>query len=233
MNHPLNKYLAQAGVTSRRKAVDLIKSGAVTVNNHVVKEPYHQVSSDDTIKVNGALIHQIIVKHVFILNKPKGYITTTSDDRKRRTVMDLFVDIKERLFPIGRLDKDTTGVLLITNDGDLAHKLSHPRYEVAKVYDVVLDRPFEHRDYELIKRGLRLSDGIIKVDHIVYRKHSKKVRLSLHSGKNRIVRRIFEHIGYEVKALDRKAYAGLTHFGLARGAWRSLTKQEHSKLTAR
>lgn len=230
MKQPLNKYLAQAGIASRRKAVDFIKAGAVTVNGKIIKEPYHQVSNDDAIKVNGKLIHQAMVKHVFLLNKPKGYITTTSDDRKRRTVLDLFAGVKERLFPIGRLDKDTTGVLLITNDGDLAHKLSHPSYKVEKVYEVILDRPLTDQDYECIKKGIRLHDGIIKVDRIIHRKNSKKVKLVLHSGKNRIVRRIFEHFKYQIKGLDRVKYAGLGYMGLPRGTWRALKIAERSKL---
>ncbi len=224
----LNKYVAHCGICSRRQAVDLIKKGEVTVNGEE-KEPFYQVQTGDEVRHKGKVIHPEERQVYILMNKPKNYITTTSDEKGRRTVMDLLEDkIEERIFPIGRLDRTTTGLLLFTNDGDLAKKLSHPSHKVKKFYHVVLDKPVAKSDLERIQSGLELEDGIAQVDGIDYVKDAskKEVGIEIHIGKNRIVRRIFEHLGYEVKRLDRVYYAGLTKKDLPRGRWRHLTEQE-------
>lgn len=228
----LNKYLAQAGIASRRNAVELIKKGSVRINNTVIKDPSHRVLEADIVTVNGKRI--IAQESLYILlNKPAGYITTTSDEKGRDTVMDLLgKSIKQRLYPVGRLDRNTTGLLLLTNDGTVAQRLAHPKYEVKKIYQVVLHKPFTEADRNRISKGIKLSDGFVKVDRVSYGLGPKKdqVRITLHSGKNRIVRRIFEEIGYQVKKLDRIALASLSKKGIPRGSWRKLRKKEVDQL---
>lgn len=224
----LNKFLPQAGVCSRRKATDAIKAGEVKVNGIIVKEPWYEVKPKDVVSINGHAVH-LTQKYAYILlNKPKNCITTLSDEKGRETVLDLLVGVKERVFPIGRLDRNTTGVLLLTNDGEFANKLMHPRYEVQKVYTATLDKPLVITDLEKIKQGVQLPDGLIKVDYVgfVTEKNKSVVRVKLHSGKYRVVRRLFNKVGYEVKKLDRISFAGLTKKGLPAGAWRYLTSKE-------
>jgi len=229
---PLNKYLSFAGICSRRKAVEFIKAGLVKVNGQVVKIPERRVAEDDKVYFK----HKLIVpdKKVYVLlNKPKDYVTTVSDQRGRKTVIDLVKDAtKKRIYPVGRLDRATTGLLLLTNDGQLTQQLAHPKYQVKKVYTVVLNRPLGFSDLQKIRDGIKLKDGFIKVDRIatIAGKRKTHVRVELHSGKNRIVRRIFEHFGYGVVKLDRVNYAGLTKRGVYLGKWRLLTSSEVKQL---
>lgn len=228
----LSKYLAQAGVASRRKVVDLIKEGSITVNGKKVTNPAAKIHSTDSIIYNHKLV--VLEKKIYILlNKPKDYITTVSDEKGRKTVMDLLEKkFPMRLYPVGRLDRMTTGLLLLTNDGDLAQRLAHPSHEISKVYHVHLDHLLSTADFEKIQKGLILKDGGITVDDIRFipqRSHNEVV-VRLHSGKNRIVRRIFEHLGYQVKKLDRIEYAGLNKKGLLSGKWRYLTDYEIKQL---
>lgn len=224
---PLNKYIAHCGVCSRRDAVELIKEGRVTVNGESINEPGHKVTLTDEINLDGKkLILQNNLVYI-LMNKPKGFITTTDDPKGRRTVMELVENhIEERVFPVGRLDRNTTGLLLLTNDGELAQKLSHPKYEVRKVYKVTLERPVSLEDFDRIRKGIVLEDGPVNVDQIEYLDERNEIGLEIHSGKNRIVRRIFESLGYVVEKLDRVMYAGLTKKTVLRGKWRFLTKQE-------
>ncbi|MBP7272343.1 MAG: rRNA pseudouridine synthase [Saprospiraceae bacterium] len=225
----LNKYIAHCGICSRRNAVDFIKEGHVFVNGKAVVEPYYEVQPTDAVTFKGKAVRPEVRKVYLLLNKPKDVITTASDERGRKTVMDIVGNkIKERIFPVGRLDRTTTGLLLLTNDGDLAQKLSHPSYSVKKIYHVALNKPLERSDFELIAKGLELEDGIATIDklHFVDSKNKAEVSIELHIGKNRIVRRIFEHMGYEVACLDRVYYAGLTKKDLPRGFFRHLTDQE-------
>jgi 23S rRNA pseudouridine2605 synthase len=224
----LNKYLATAGIASRREADDLITAGLVEVNGKVVQEMGFKVQPDDQVKFNGSLIKGE-KKVYYVLNKPKGYITTTSDPKMRKTVMDLMNTTgPERIYPIGRLDRQTTGVLLFTNDGDFAKKLTHPSHGARKIYDVSLDKNLKVGDFHSIAEGMQLEDGPIKVDEIAYanEKDRKHIGVVIHSGKNRIVRRVFEHFGYEVSKLDRTIFAGITKKNLARGQWRRLSDKE-------
>jgi 23S rRNA pseudouridine2605 synthase len=224
----LSKYIAQAGVASRRKVTELIKSGFIKVNGSVIKEPGYKITPTDRVTYNDKPV--IMEEKIYIIiNKPKNYITTVSDEKGRKTVMDLVSDaIGIRLYPVGRLDRNTTGLLILTNDGEFAQKLSHPKYEVQKVYAVTLDKLFTHKDMSAVKAGLLLEDGPIKVDAISYvpKMPRNHLQITLHSGKNRIVRRIFEFFGYEVIKLDRIAYAGLRKKGLKVGEWRYLTRDE-------
>jgi 23S rRNA pseudouridine2605 synthase len=228
----LNKFLAQASVASRRKAVELIKQGIVRVNNTVITEPGYLVKENDIVTVEGRRI--TLQEHIYLLlNKPIGYVTTTADEKGRPTVMDLLgKSFKERIYPVGRLDQNTTGLLLLTNDGDLAQKLTHPRYEVAKVYQVTLDKTMQESDRQRIIKGVHLIDGIVNVDRISHPLGPQKncVRLTLHSGRNRVVRRLFEALKYRVKKLDRVAYAMLSKRGIPLGLWRRLSKKEVSSL---
>lgn len=229
----LNKFLAYAGVCSRRKAADLIKEGKVSVNGKAVIEPGYQVKNTDLVKFQSEVIRSEEKMYV-LLNKPKGYITTMADERGRKTVMDLVQEASRgvRLYPVGRLDRDTTGLLVLTNDGELAQILAHPRYEVQKTYNVTLDRTINFRDVQRIRDGLTLEDGYIEIDAISYipQNPRTRVRIELHSGKNRIVRRIFECLGYRVEKLDRIGYAEFSLHDLARGAWRYLRRQEIAQL---
>lgn len=225
----LNKYIANSGICSRREADQLIQSGAVQVNGEVVMELGTKVTKADKVKVDNESIKP--EKNVYILlNKPKDYITTAKDTHNRKTVM-MLVDnaCDERIYPVGRLDRATTGVLLFTNDGEMAKKLTHPKYNVKKIYHVTLDQKLKKKDLERISNGVELDDGFTPVDEIAYNKSSedsREVGIEIHSGKNRIVRRIFEHFGYKVIKLDRVFFAGLTKKNLKRGKWRLLTQEE-------
>lgn len=225
----LNKFISNSGVCSRRQADEYIKAGYVTVNDVPVLEMGYKVKSKDVVKFKNKKIQHERKVYV-LLNKPKGYLTTTSDDRERKTVMELVSTVKDvRLYPVGRLDRNSTGVILLTNDGELAQKLSHPSGEVTKVYQVELDKALDSKDLVKIRNGVMLEDGKANVDHVDYtlpRGDDRHVGIELHSGKNRIVRRIFESLGYEVLKLDRVLYAGLTKKNLPRGKWRFLTEKE-------
>lgn len=224
----LNKYLAHSGVASRRDADELIKKGLVTVNGEVVREMGFKVEEGARVEFRGKAVKP--ARHVYILlNKPKDYITTTSDEKGRRTVIDLIRNVtKDVVYPVGRLDRNTTGLLLLTNDGDLTQQLTHPSSEVSKLYLATLDKPLEENHLREIAVGITLEDGPITVDDIAYAEGDDRARIGieLHSGRNRIVRRIFEHLGYEVKSLDRIMFAGLTKKNLPRGKCRLLTEKE-------
>lgn len=226
---PLNKYLAHCGVCSRREAADVIRKGTVVVNGTVIMEPGHKVNEKDEVKVNGKKI-SIQKELVYILlNKPKDYITTSEDPQGRKTIMDLMKGVStQRIYPVGRLDRNTTGVLLLTNDGELTQKLSHPSYQVKKVYEVTLDKPLEKKDFEKLLSGLTLEDGFIAPDALGYPdpKNKKVIGIEIHSGRNRIVRRMFEALGYDVKGLDRVLFANLTKKNVDRSKWRYLNEKE-------
>lgn len=225
----LNKYIAKCGVTSRRKAAELVKQGLIKVNGTVVKEPFVEVGEEDAVEYEGQILQPETKLIYLLMNKPKDVITTTDDEKGRKTVLDLLPDLgKERLYPVGRLDRNTTGLLLITNDGDLTTKLSHPSHEVRKEYVAVLDKPLSAIHFEQIVSGLDLEDGLASILGLEYvdPKQLNQVRISILMGRNRIVRRIFEHLEYEVKALERTYYAGLTKKGLPRGRYRHLSPRE-------
>ncbi len=225
----LNKYLANAGVCSRREADKLIESGVVKVNGKIVTELGTKVGPNDKVQYGGQTLRREKLRY-FLLNKPKGFITTSDDPHDRKTVMMLMQNAcKERIYPVGRLDRNTLGLLLFTNDGELAKKLTHPKYGVKKIYHVFLDKPLKKNDMLQIMEGIELEDGFIKPDKVSYvtGEHDKKqIGIELHSGKNRIVRRIFEHLGYHVTKLDRVFFAGLTKKDLPRGKFRELTRDE-------
>lgn len=224
----LNKFLANAGVCSRREADEFITAGVVSVNGEVVTELGTKIKRGDEVKFHDQTV-SIERKIYVLLNKPKDTVTTSDDPQARRTVMDLVKGAcNERIYPVGRLDRNTTGVLLLTNDGDLASKLTHPKYLKKKIYHVHLDKNLTKADMEQIAAGIQLDDGEIHADAISYTDDVKKddVGIEIHSGKNRIVRRIFESLGYKVMKLDRVYFAGLTKKGLRRGEWRYLTEQE-------
>jgi 23S rRNA pseudouridine2605 synthase len=226
---PLNKYVAHAGVSSRRAAAALVKDGKVTVNGALVTDPGTKVLYTDTVKVNGKKVTVSSHFVYILLNKPKDFLTTTTDPQGRKTVQQLISKAtEERVYPIGRLDRNTSGVLLFTNDGDLAQKLSHPKNEMKKVYHAGLDKPLTKQHFDKIISGIELEDGIAKVDEMAYAdpKDKSQIGLEIHSGKNRIVRRIFAALGYDVKTLDRVMYAGLTKKNVQRGNWRFLTEKE-------
>ena len=224
----LNKYIANSGVCSRREADTLIQSGVVTVNGEVVTELGTKVNVlTDDIRFNGERLKGE-EKVYIVMNKPKGYVTTASDPHAEKTVMDILKGCPTRVFPVGRLDKNTTGVLMFTNDGEMAERLTHPSYNKKKIYQVVLDHPLTEEDKEKVLAGIELTDGVVAADELEYidaRDH-RQLGIEIHSGKNRIVRRIFESMGYEVKALDRVYFAGLTKKGLKKGDWRYLTEGE-------
>ena len=226
---PLNKFIAHAGVCGRREAAEMVKKGLVKVNNEMVTEPGHKVSAKDEIKVNGKKIFLARNLVYILLNKPKDYITTTDDPQNRKTVLDLIHRAtKERVYPVGRLDRNTSGLLLLTNDGQLAQKLSHPSNEIKKVYHATLNKPLDRKDFDQILKGVTLDDGLASVDVLAYAdvKDKAQIGVEIHSGRNRIVRRIFEHLGYDVKHLDRVIFAGLTKKNIERGKWRFLTERE-------
>ena len=232
----LNKYLSHAGVASRRRADELIKEGRVKVNGQVVVEMGYKVKAKDNVEFEGKRLN-LEKKYYILLNKPKDFITTLKDEKDRRTVMELlrgaYAQIKAptvpRLYPVGRLDRNTTGVLLITNDGELAQKLTHPSSEIKKVYHVILDKKLMKEDFDKIAEGgVVLEDGIAEVDEIAYpnSKNRAEVGVQIHTGKNRFIRRLFESMGYEVEKLDRVFFAGLTKKDLPRGRWRFLSEEE-------
>jgi 23S rRNA pseudouridine2605 synthase len=225
----LNRYIANSGICSRRKADELIEAGVISVNGNAITELGHKIDPyKDEVRYNGELLKR--EKKVYVLlNKPKDYITTTDDPQERRTVMQLVEKAsRERIYPVGRLDRNTTGLLLMTNDGELADKLSHPRNGITKIYHVELDKNLSQGDFNKIQFGLELEDGLIKPDNISYvaGASKKEIGIQIHSGKNRIVRRIFEHLGYDVVKLDRVVYGNLTKKDLPRGKWRFLDEHE-------
>lgn len=224
----LNKFIANSGVCSRREADTLIQAGVVTVNGEVVTELGTKVNIyKDEVKFNGEKLKGE-EKVYLVMNKPKGYVTTASDPHAEKTVMELLKGCPFRVFPVGRLDKSTTGVLMFTNDGELAEKLTHPSYDKKKIYQVSLDKPLKQEDYEKALAGVELTDGKMAADELEFidADDHRKLGIEIHSGKNRIVRRLFEALGYEVKALDRVYFAGLTKKGLKKGAWRKLSEGE-------
>ncbi|MFT2009643.1 pseudouridine synthase [Pontibacter sp. 13R65] len=227
----LNRYIANAGVCSRREADVLIESGEIKVNGEVVTEMGHKVNPGDTVHYGKKLLSREKMVYV-LLNKPKDFITTTDDPEGRKTVMDLVANAsKERIFPVGRLDRNTTGLLLFTNDGELAHKLTHPSNDIKKIYQVELDKPITKEHFKQISEGLELEDGKADVDDLALIGDSNRfLGVEIHIGRNRIVRRIFEHLGYDVVSLDRVQYAGLTKKDLPRGNWRFLNEKEVVRL---
>ena len=227
----LNRFISQSGVCSRREADDFILAGVVTVNGKVVTELGTKILPTDEVRFNDEKLQG--EKHVYIvLNKPKGYVTSLDDPYADKTVMDLVKDAcTERVYPVGRLDKNSLGLLLITNDGDVTRQLTHPSNRKKKIYQVTLDKPLTRADMDTLTEGITLEDGDIFADEVAYASEDKKtVGVEIHSGRNRIVRRMFEHLGYTVQKLDRVYYAGLTKKNLKRGAWRFLTKDEVMRL---
>ena len=228
----LNKFIANSGVCSRREADTLIQAGVVTVSGEVVTELGTKINVlKDEVKFNGERLKGEQKVYV-VMNKPKGFVTTASDPHAEKTVMDLMKDCTYRVFPVGRLDKSTTGVLMLTNDGEMAERLTHPSFDKKKIYQVILDHDLKQEDFDKILQGIELNDGEIKADELEYidEHDRRKLGIEIHSGKNRIVRRIFESLGYEVRALDRVYFAGLTKKGLKKGEWRYLTDSEVSIL---
>jgi len=224
----LNKYIAESGVCSRREADKLIESGVITVNGKVTTEMGTKITTADSVTMNGQKLRREKLQYV-LLNKPKGYITTMKDPQERKTVDMLIKNAcKERIVPVGRLDRNTTGLLLFTNDGDLAKKLTHPKHNIRKIYQADLDKPLSKNDLIAISEGITLDDGFIAADKIAFldMENKKSVGIEIHSGKNRIIRRIFEHLGYEVVKLDRTMFAGMTKKDVPRGKYRHLTQKE-------
>ena len=227
----LNKYIANTGLCSRRDADKLIESGKISVNGQIVTDFSYQVKPKDIVKYNDKRLMK--EKFVYLLlNKPKDYITSTHDPEGRKTVMELVKDAcQERVYPVGRLDRNTTGLLLLTNDGDLAQKLAHPSFQISKIYNVTLDNAISDIDFQKLFDGVELEDGVVKVDNaVILTPDSKNIGLEIHSGKNRVVRRIFEKLGYDVVKLDRTMYAGLDKSELPRGRWRFLKEKEIVKI---
>ncbi|MCL4139279.1 UNVERIFIED_CONTAM: hypothetical protein GTU68_039353 [Idotea baltica] len=225
----LNKFIARCGVTSRRKAGDLVKAGHVEVNGAVEINPAYQVQDQDVVTYEGKTLKPEEDKVYLLMNKPKDVVTTMNDEQGRRTVYDMIKSkVKERVYPVGRLDRYTTGLLVMTNDGDLAQKLSHPKYEIQKMYEAILDRELTKADLQKVRDGLTLEDGLIEVDQVDYvsGKEENHIGIGLHSGRNRIIRRIFESMNYRVVKLDRTYYAGLTKRNLGRGRFRHLSERE-------
>ncbi|HCY97733.1 MAG: pseudouridine synthase [Polaribacter sp.] len=228
----LNKYIANSGVCSRREADTYIEHGSVEVNGNLVTEMGYKVQPDDLVRFDGTSITPEQKKYI-LLNKPKNYITTMDDDRGRKTVMDLVSNAsKERIYPVGRLDRNTTGLLLFTNDGELAKKLTHPKHDVRKLYHASLDKKLELKDLEKLRGEVIIEGKKVFIDAVSYVEGQPKseVGIEIHSGRNRIVRKIFEHLGYKVSKLDRVIFAELTKRNLPRGRWRELTNQELSNL---
>jgi 23S rRNA pseudouridine2605 synthase len=226
---PLNKFIAHAGICARREAAEIVKQGKVRVNASVVYEPGFKVSSNDEVFVSGKQVFLQENLVYILLNKPKDYLTTAKDPEGRKTVFDLIKHAaKVRVYPVGRLDRNTTGVLLMTNDGELAQKLTHPSFEVKKLYEVKLDKPLSKKDFETILKGVTLEDGFVKADALGYADPKDKsiIGIEIHSGRNRIVRRLFEHLHYDVKNLDRVMFANLTKKNVDRGKWRFLNEKE-------
>jgi len=230
---PLNKFISHAGISGRREAAEIVKKGIVKVNGKIITEPGHKISPKDEVVVNGKKIFLSKNLVYILLNKPKDFITTTEDPQGRKTVLDLIRRATtERVYPVGRLDRNTSGVLLFTNDGELSQKLTHPSNEIKKIYAVTLDKPLDKKDFDQIVKGVVLEDGPASVDKLAYADTKDKTQLGveIHSGRNRIVRRIFEHLGYDVKNLDRVMFAGLTKKNVERGKWRFLNEKEVREL---
>ena len=228
----LNKYIANSGICSRREADTFIATGSAKVNGKIITEMGYKVKPGDEVRFDDALISPEVKRYV-LLNKPKNYITTMSDERERKTVMELIYKAsKERIYPVGRLDRQTTGLLLFTNDGEMAKKLTHPKHQVKKLYHVTLDKKLAMSDLKKIEENFVLDGKMVFVDKVSYIENKPKfeVGIEIHSGRNRIVRRIFEHFGYHVIKLDRVIFAGLTKKNLGRGVWRHLTEQEVNNL---
>ncbi len=226
---PLNKYIAHAGICGRREAAILVKEGKATVNGDIVFEPGYKVSVKDKIEIKGKPVFLQKNLVYILVNKPKDCITTAKDPEGRKTIFDLLHGVsKERIYPVGRLDRNTTGVLLMTNDGELAQNLTHPSFEVKKLYEVKLDKLLARKDFEAILNGITLEDGFVKADAIAYADAKDKsiIGVEIHSGRNRIVRRIFEHLGYKIKNLDRVMFANLTKKNVERSKWRFLNEKE-------
>ncbi|CAM1345116.1 pseudouridine synthase [Tenacibaculum amylolyticum] len=228
----LNKFISNSGICSRREADTFIEHGSVTVNGKLITEMGYKVQPDDEVRFDGTLI-SIEQKRYVLLNKPKNYITTMEDDRGRKTVMDLIANAtKERIYPVGRLDRNTTGLLLFTNDGELAKKLTHPKHNVRKLYHASLDKKLTLSDLDKLRGDVVIEGKKVFIDAVSYVEGEKKteVGIEIHSGRNRIVRKIFDHFGYHVTKLDRVIFAGLTKKNLPRGRWRELTQQEINNL---
>ena len=226
---PLNKYIAHAGISGRREAAEMVKAGHVAVNGDTVLEPGYKVKYKDVVRLKGKVLQLQVTPVYILLNKPKDYICTANDPEGRKTVLDIIKNATtQRMFPVGRLDRNTTGVLILTNDGDLAQKLTHPSYEIKKIYEVTLDKPVTKADMESIAAGVELEDGFIAADAVSYLSNTSKnvIGIEIHSGRNRIVRRIFEHLGYDVRHLDRVMFANLTKKNVDRGKWRFLAEKE-------
>lgn len=225
----LNKYIAYAGIASRRNAEQLVRDGKVTVNGVVVDLPFIEIQPEDEVRYKGKIIEPTKEFIYLLINKPKNCISTVSDEKDRRTVLDLVRESKEyRLYPVGRLDRNTTGLLILTNDGHLAQKLSHPSYEITKVYQATLDKDVTPEDLDAFQKGAELEDEFLKPDAVNFTQDQGKrdILIEIHSGKNRVVRRYFEHFGFQVIKLDRVYYAGLTKKNLGRGKYRRLTQAE-------
>lgn len=225
----LNKYIAYAGICSRRKAEELVKKGQIKVNDEIVKMPFIEISQSDTVKYKEKIITPTKKFIYILLNKPKNYISTVNDEKNRKNILDLIKEKSEdRLYPVGRLDRNTTGLILLTNDGHLAQKLSHPSHSVSKIYKVGLDKKTTPEDLLQFQKGARLEDGFLEPDALNYSEINdpSEILIEIHSGKNRIVRRYFEHFGFTVLKLDRVYYAGLTKKNLSRGRYRHLTANE-------
>ena len=226
---PLNKFIAHGGICGRREAAILVKEGKVKVNGDIVYEPGYKVSDRDKVEVKGKPVFSQKNLVYILVNKPKDYITTAKDPEGRKTIFEIVEGAtKERIYPVGRLDRNTTGVLLMTNDGELAQKLTHPSFEVKKLYEVKLDKPFTKNDFDALLNGVTLEDGFVRADAVGYADAKDKsiVGVEIHSGRNRIVRRIFEHLGYKVKNLDRVMFANLTKKNVDRGKYRFLAEKE-------
>ena len=231
MEERLQKWIARCGISSRRAAEELLRQGRVTLNGRVAGLGESGDPERDILLVDGRPVAAAPEPVYLMLNKPRGYVTTLSDERGRKTAAELVADCGRRVFPVGRLDKDSEGLLLFTNDGDLTKQLTHPSYKKKKIYQVTLDKPLTRADMDRIAEGVTLEDGEIFADEISYVKENKQeVGIEIHSGRNRIVRRIFESLGYTVTKLDRVYYAGLTKKNLKRGAWRFLTREEVERL---
>ncbi|MEM0993015.1 MAG: pseudouridine synthase [Bacteroidota bacterium] len=228
----LNKFIAHCGICSRREAADLVKAGKIKVNGAVLLEPWYLVQAEDRVEYQGKTLKKEAQKIYLLMNKPKNTITSLKDEKGRKTVYDIVKNhVAERVYPVGRLDRNTLGLLVLTNDGDLTQKLAHPSYEIQKYYEVTLDRAVLSEHLEQIKAGVVLEDGLAPVDGAHYiNDNNKNVGIKIHIGRNRIVRRLFEHFGYVVKRLDRTYYAGLTKKDLPRGQFRHLSKQEVIRL---
>ncbi len=231
-NERLSAFLARSGICSRREADQLIKTGEITINHWPVTDPTYRLQENDTVRYKKQIVKQETMVYI-LLNKPKGCVTTCNDERGRPTVLD-FVDkrVKSRIYPIGRLDLNTTGALLLTNDGELSQTLSHPKFGVRKIYQVTLTSALQEEHKNVIEKGIHLDHDLVVVDSITQSRNPFKARVVIHSGKNRVVRRLFEHFGYTIKKLDRVSFAGLSTKNLPLGHWRHLKPAEVEKLKA-